>query len=217
MSNYHAIATVTATLRTLLLESLTIPHLSGIKITSKPLDVLEHDGPELRLNIFLYQVTQNSAYQNFDSPTRNASGELAKPPLLALNLYYLFTPSNIDTDELQEIRSQQILSKVMMTLHENPVLTRKKILETRMLSPKIPDKDLDDHLETQIELVKISPHTLSPEETANLFSRFFQIPYRLSVAYLTTVILLQSKVKTKVGPPVQERKLYVTSYEEACY
>jgi hypothetical protein len=209
MTNYHAIATVTATLRDILFENLNIPQFAGIKITSKPLDVLETEGPELRLNLFLYKVTPNRGFQDVELPVRNTNGELVRSPLLPINLHYLVTSFNNDTDELQEIKSQQILSKAMMILNENSILSREKILVTRMNSPKIPDKDLDDHLETQVELVKITPESMSLEEITKLWSSFFQIHYRLSVSYLATLILLDSKKEPKISPPVQERKLYV--------
>jgi Pvc16 N-terminal domain len=96
-----------------------------------------------------------------------------------------------------------------MTLNENPILSRQKILQTRMNSDKIPEKDLDDHLEAQIELVKITPEPLSLEDITKLWSSFFQTHYRLSVSYLITVVLLDSNKKTKISPPVQERNLYV--------
>lgn len=209
MSNYHAIATVTATLRDILFDNLNITQFAGIKVTSKPPDVIESGGPGLRLNIFLYKITINQGFKDRELPLRNTTGELVRHPLLALNLHYLLTAYTNDTDDLQEIESQQVLSKAMMTLNENSILSRDKILATRKNSSKIPDKGLDDHLETQIELVKLSPDSLSLEEITKLWSSFFQIHYRLSISYIATVILLESKKKTKISPPVQERNLYI--------
>ena len=102
----------------------------------------------------------------------------------------------------------------MIALNENPVITREKIRVARLASLEIPHKDTGDHLDNQVELVKVSLHPLSSEEMTKLWSSFFQTHYRLSVAYAITVVLLDSKKEIAPGLPVQERKLYVFPFRE---
>lgn len=209
MTNYHAIATVTATLRNLLYYSLNVPPFGGVTITAKPPDVLEHHDPGSALNLFLYHVVRNSGYENLDIPTHNTSGELVKTPVLALNLYYLLTAYTSKSHELEDIQRQQILAKAMIALNEKPILTRKDIHQARITNDDIPDTDTGDHLDNQVELVKISFQPQSLEEMSKLWSTFFQTHYRLSVSYVATAVLLDSVKEIKAGLPVQERKLYV--------
>src|SRR5512141_2729385 len=104
MSNYHAIATVTATIGQILED--VKKDVTGVVITLKPLDTLGktlNDG----LNIFLYQVTLSKEYKNLDLPIRDRAGELIHQEELALNLHYLLTAYSATNDEL---RAQQILT-----------------------------------------------------------------------------------------------------------
>jgi hypothetical protein len=216
MSNYHAIALATAAFGSLLSDNLS-DFFSGISITAKPPDVIESEMPAVRLNLFLYQIMPNIGYHDFDLPARNSSGELVKKPVLALNLYFLLTAYSNDTGLFQDIQPQQILAKAMMTIHENPILTRDRIHNVHsnniiFLDPTVDANLEDDYLDTQIELVKISPHPLTFEEMSKIWSPFFQTHYRLSVGYLMTVILLDSKRNIKPGLPVQERKIQVLPF-----
>jgi hypothetical protein len=214
MSNFHAIATVTAALHDLLYDSLKAPPLAGIIVTAKPPDKLEAEARKMRLNLFLYHSSPNPGYQTFDLPTRDAMGRLEKTPVLALNLYYLLTADTADKDDLQDIQCQQILAKAILTLHENPILTKKMIRDARMSNTKIPDADTGDNLDDQIELVKISILPQSLEEMTKLWSAFFQTHYRLSVSCLVTVVLLDSKKVIKPGLPVQNRNVYVLPFKQ---
>jgi len=209
MSNYHSIATVTATLRDLLHQGLK-DDFGSIVITAKPLDVLEKGNASLGLNIFLYQILPNNGYQNFALPNRNSKGEFIKNPIVGLNLNYLLTAytneiSDTSLQEIQEIQTHQIIAKAMMTLNENPILDRTRILNVRNSIPILSSTLLDDHLETQLESIKFTYNPLSLDEMTKIWSSFFQIHYRLSVSYLATVVLLESQIKTKVLLPVQER------------
>jgi len=218
MSNYHAVATVTATLQSLLYDSLSAPPFGEIRVTAKPPDKLEAADRRMRLNLFLYHSSPNTAYQTIDLPTRDGMGRLEKKPVLALNLHYLLTADTADKDDLQDIQCQQILAKAMLTLHENPIITRKMISDAfeRIIlvrNPRIPAADTVDTLADQIELLKISILPQSLEEMTKLWSAFFQTHYRLSVSCLVTAVLLDSKKVVKPRLPVQNRKLYVLPFK----
>lgn len=206
MTNYQAIATVTATISNILAD--VSRDVLGTVVTTRPLDVIEGEPAGDRLNLFLYQVMPNNGYGNSDLPTRNKDGELIQRPQLGLDLYYLLTAYATDNDDLQ---AQRILTSAMRILHENPVLTREMIRNTiQVPAYNIANSDLAD----QVELVKISPQPLSLEEITKLWSSFFQTHYRISAAYQATVVLLESKQEPKPTLPVRERLLYVLPFRQ---
>ena len=91
MSNYRAIATVTAVIRDLLLESQIHIEGSSVSVKTYSTDFLKTLTGDT-LNLFLYQVTPNSSYRNHDLPTRSQNGKiLMAKPQLALDLHYLLT------------------------------------------------------------------------------------------------------------------------------
>ena len=93
MSNYMAIATVTAALKDLLQTAAqtSAPHVinDAEVITMRPDDAAKETGS--KINIYLYQVTPNAAWRNADVPTRRADGTLLQRPLVALDLHYMIS------------------------------------------------------------------------------------------------------------------------------
>jgi hypothetical protein len=119
MSNFLAVATVTATLRQMLLPVVG-KDVPGATVTTQRPDAAG-GAQGLCVNIYLYQVTPNAAWRNEDLPTRRTGGELVKHPQVALNLHYLLT---FYGDE-GNLEPQRLLGSVMRTLHTRPVLTSK--------------------------------------------------------------------------------------------
>src|SRR5262245_52289646 len=90
MSNALAIATVTATLQQMLSGAMAKSGVPGAIATNlRPDDEAGLQSPSV--NIFLYQVTPNTAFRNADLPTRRADGTLLRRPQAALDLHYLLT------------------------------------------------------------------------------------------------------------------------------
>jgi hypothetical protein len=88
MSNFLAIATVTAALRQ------TLNAVAGIDVPGAEVTTMRPDEPtntDARVNIYLYQVTPNAAWRNADLPTRRNDGGLVQRPQVALDLHYLLT------------------------------------------------------------------------------------------------------------------------------
>jgi hypothetical protein len=206
MSNFLAIATVTATLKRILQQEVA-DEVPGAIINAKPPDTIVT--PPNGLNLFLYQVTWNNGYSNFDVPTRNSEGDLKHRPLLGLNLHYLVTAYGSGNDDLS---AHKVLASGMRVLHETPILTRDAITKTieDITDPLAGLTDSD--LAKQIEAVKLTHHPLSLEELTKLWSSFFQTRYRISVSYEATVVLLDSKKIPKPSLPVSERTVYVLPF-----
>ena len=70
------------------------------------------------------------------------------------------------------------------------------------------DKILESGLKEQVESVKIIHKSLSVEELTRFWSLYFQTNYRLSLAYLATPILIESKKEPVYPLPVQERRIF---------
>ena len=208
MSNFLAIATVTAALSQVLWESV-VPDVSGATVTTlRP----NGDGggmPATGVNVFLYQVTPNGAWLNADLPTRRGNGDLIQRPQAALDLHYLLT---FYGDE-SLLQPQRVLGSVVRTLHARPVLTRDLIRRTIAkvdFAPFLANSNLAD----SIEAVKFTPIPLSLEDLSKLWSVYFQTPYSLSVAYQGTVVLIESEESTHGALPVRARNIYVVPFRQ---
>jgi hypothetical protein len=211
MSNYLAIATVTATLKELVdvtLKNEKPPINFDFEVTTKRPDAKDNQpSDKARVNIFLYQVTPNAAYRNEDLPTRRSNGEVAQRPRVALDLHYLFTVFDADEGKLE---AQRLLGSVARTLHAHPILTRddiRDVITDPQYSFLAPSNLADD-----IELVKFTPTSISLEELSKLWSVFFQIPYALSVTYQGTVVLIEAEAAPRVALPVLKRNIVVLPF-----
>jgi hypothetical protein len=209
VSDYRAIAAVTATIADILGAVLT--DVSSANITIEPPDVAMRGKGSPGVNVFLYQVTVNTGYANMDTPTRSSDGTLVKRPRLALNLRYILT-SYADGNDLL---AHEMLASAMRTLHEHPVLTRDEV-SSAIQSPHFPSslKLSGSDLADEVELVKLSPLQLSIEELTKLWSSFFQTNYRVSTAYEATVVLIDSVLEPQPSLPVESRQLLVVPFQQ---
>jgi hypothetical protein len=203
MSNYLAVATVTATL------SRTLAAAVGTDVPAVDVTTLRPDeAPERGVNVYLYQVGPNGAWRNADLPTRRDDGRLVQRPRVALDLQYLLS---FYGDEAQ-FEPQRMLGSVVRTLHTRPVLTREMIRDT------VSDPDnaflAKSNLADEVELIKFTPSSLSLEELSKLWSVFFQVPYALSVAYQASVVLIEPEVTPQGALPVRERNVYVMPFRQ---
>jgi hypothetical protein len=194
MSNALAIATITATLRNLLMHGVTLDQdLADATVTMQPPDRARQNGSNAnQLNLFLYQATPNAAWRNMDNPRRVHAGETAVPPL-ALNLYYLVTAYGRDNDA-QRPFSHQLLGRAMSILQDHPLLGPDELKGALAGS--------DVH--TQVERVRFTLQPLTLEEIVKLWSGF-QTHYRLSVAYEASVVLIDSALPSRSPLPVLTR------------
>jgi len=184
MSNALAIATVTETL----LQQLTaVVHADPPVVAGANVATLRPDAPTglpiPGVNIFLYQVAPNLAWRNADLPTRSSNGTLLRRPQVALDLYYLLTFYGDDTF----LEQQRLLGAVTRSLHANPVLQRADVQIAQSVA-FLRGADLAD----QTELVRFTPIHFSLEELSKLWSVFLKTDYVLSVAYVASVVLIDT-------------------------
>lgn len=197
MSNYLAIATVTAALQ----QALASP--VGQAVTGAIVGFNRPDPNDSRaplVNIFLYQITPNGAYRNADLPTRRSDSSLAQRPQAAFDLHYLFTFHGND----DKLEPQRLLGAVTTTLHAQPLLSMDNINNAETAFSFLAGSGL----ESQIERVRFTPTALTLEEFSKLWSVFFQVEYSLSAAYQASVVLMESSDTPVAAPPVLAPNLY---------
>ncbi|MBN1203500.1 MAG: DUF4255 domain-containing protein [Myxococcaceae bacterium] len=182
MSNHLAIATVTAALR-LRLEQDLQAHLTGASATTiRPISPPSTSLPAPGVNIFLFQVTPNTALRNEALPTRGSSGQLLQRPVIALDLHYLL--SFYGTETKQE--PQVAMGIVARSLQAQPTLTRTLIEQAVAAASHLEGSDLVDSLQQ----VRFFPTMASVEDIWKLWS-VFQTPYVLSATYQASVVLIE--------------------------
>ncbi|MFF5004166.1 DUF4255 domain-containing protein [Streptomyces phaeochromogenes] len=211
MSNALAVAAVTSTLTHVLDEALAAQDSGGVPGVHTT--TLRPDMPTNTargVNVFLYQVTPNAAWLSDDLPTRRPDGTALLPPQQALNLHYLLT---FYGDEAA-LEPQRLLGTAVRTLNARPVLTRQVV---RKAVQHAIDEDPASYLkfadlDEQVDVVRFTMLPLNLEELSRLWSTFFQVSYRLTVAYQASVVLLSSEVDARTALPVRTRRVDVAPF-----
>lgn len=195
MSNSLAIATVTKALAQIV-QGGVAKVVPGADVKTERPDQTQSGA---RVNLFLYQVTPNATLRNAGLPTRDADGRVTMRPNTALNLHYLLS---FYGDE-KKFEPQRMLGGAVCGLLSEPVLSRTRI------SNASHDQN-GDHLDQSnlvdaFEQVKITLLPLTLEELSKIWSLFYQIPYALSIAYLATVVVIETDDSAQTILPVLKR------------
>src|SRR5215212_8560251 len=207
MSNFLAVATVTATLSRALTTAVAAD-VPGATVTTLRPDDSTNGTPATGVNIYLYQVAPNAAWRNTELPTRRDDGGLIRRPRVALDLLFLISFYGSEV----QLEPQRLLGSVVRMLHTRPVLTRQMIREA------ISDPNnaflATSNLDEEVEQIKLTPSSLSLEELSKLWSVFFQVPYTLSVVYQASVVLIEPDAPLQEALPVRERNVYTLPFRQ---
>jgi hypothetical protein len=197
MSNFRAIATVTATLQHVLQSGVQSDVPGAGVSTMRPSDTAGANVPPTRVNLFLYQVSPNPHRNNLDLPTRNQQGDLVQRPQIALDLHYLMSFYGDDGG----LEPQRLLGSTVALLHSQPLITRAQIEAAVSDASKqfLANSDLAD----QPELVRFTPLAMSLEELSRLWSVMLQVQYVLSVAYKASVVLVERPLTPRPSLPTR--------------
>ena len=213
MSNVLAIAAVTQILKDLLHDALIdgdAIEMTGadVSVTALPPDRIVNDDPAqqaTQINLYLHRVTPNAALRNADLPTRDASGRLLCRPRLALDLHYILTVVSAD-----ELHPEILLGYAMQLFHEHAILPRERIREALTISgpemalPGPPGMIQAAAIADQIELIKITPRSLSMDDMSKMWTAL-QASYRTTVAYDVSLVLIEREQPTRPTVPVLTR------------
>ncbi|HLO86904.1 MAG TPA: DUF4255 domain-containing protein [Nostocaceae cyanobacterium] len=208
MSNYLAIATLTATIQRTLQASIQTD-VDGARVTTLRPDRLNSGSPEAGVNIFLYDVLFNPAWLSADLRRRHSEEKYIKQPQSGLDLYYLLTCYGNDV----ELEPHRLMGSIVRTFNSKSIITQDMVRET------IADSTFtflaDSNLADQMEIMYIIPTELNVEELSKIWSVFFQTPYSLSIAYKASVVLIDSGEIPAKPLPIRNIQPHVTPYQPA--
>jgi Pvc16 N-terminal domain len=203
MSDFRAIATVTATLQRVLQTALQADVPGATVSTVRPGEGANTNLPTTGVNLFLFEVCVNPHRSNEHLPTRNAAGTIVQRPQIALDLHYLMS---FYGDELT-LEPQRLLGSALAYLQSQPVLTRAQIASAiaDASKPFLKSSNLAD----QDDLVRLNPMTLSLDELSRLWSILLQTHYVLSIPFKASTVIVERNVATSPALPVRETRLAV--------
>ena len=214
MSNALAISGVTAVLQyylTGVYSGLSALFGGTVTISSQAPDILQNTfssgATQNQVNLFLHQVTHNSAWRNVDLPSLAPDGktQLRNPPL-ALDLHYLLTAYGS-----YDWQAEALLGYALLLLHERPVLSRDDVRKalnsaTSAHLPQLATALGATGLADQIEMIKITPATLGREEMAWLWTAL-KADYRPTFPFQVSVVLMYQPANIAFALPVMRRRV----------
>jgi len=205
MSNFRAVATVTAALQRVLQSAIQADVAGATVTTVRPGEASSANLPTTGANLFLYQVSQNPYRSTDDLPTRRSSGDVVQRPTAALDLHYLMS---FYGDDLK-LEPQRLLGSAIAFLHSQPQLTRAQIQAAAgdASKPFLAGSDLAD----QPDLVRFTPMSLTLDELSRLWSVFLQTHYVLSTTFRASAVLLERALTPRPSLPTRELRLAAVS------
>lgn len=209
MSNHLAVAMATAALSRTLSEALAAGLPGGVDsavvTTLRPQTLAATDAAARGINLYLYRTVPNGAASAAELPARRSDGTLAARPLQAVDLHYLLTFSGDDTS----LEPQRLLGLAVTALAVRPVLSREVLRRTVQEAVQADPRTWQQYadLDQQPDIVRLSPLPLDVEDLTKLWAMLFHSPYRLSLAYQATVVLLEGDAALAPVPEVRERTI----------
>jgi hypothetical protein len=148
-------------------------------------------GGNVRLTVFLYDVSVNAHARNDERPRIDETTEAEYP--LVLDLRYLLTAYPARGNQSpgggggpsQASDQHSVLGRAMQTLHDNSIVEGSRL-----------EGSLDDELQLSIEP---DPR----DEVMNIWSTFSEEPFRPSVSYLATPVVIDSTREREVTRVVE--------------
>lgn len=203
MSDFTAIAGVSSTLRTLLLDRMQDWTDSPVLVTVAPPDVTLTGAAGRRVNLYLYQITENGYLKNQEIPGQGQPGAYGHPPL-SLDLYYMVTAyGESDTGLEGDLHAQQILADAMRVLHDFPTITGELTI-TRPRAGVIDTPILNPSLQNEFERIKIILQPTTLEDFSKIWTALPETNFRRSVAYQVSVVQIESQRPRRLPKPVGE-------------
>jgi hypothetical protein len=209
MSNYQAIAGVSRTLRTLLLDRM---EAAKPTVTIAPPDLAVTSVSGRRVNLFLYQISENGYLKNQEIPGQGNPGAYGHPPL-CLELYYLMTvldPEESEITQDSDGMAQELLGDAMRVLHDHAIVSE-DLRITRAGMAGVGDPILDSSLRGEFERIKITFQPVSLEDLSKIWTALPKVSFRRSVAYQVSVVQIESRRTRRLPMPVETRRIHVTT------
>lgn len=177
--------------------------LASVIVTVGPLD---RPGDAPRLNWFLYRVDPSAAFRNMEPPQTGWGTRRGRPPL-ALTLRYLLTadPGELSEEGEEDDTVHAALTAVMSALHDAAILGP----ATRIAdSPDRTVADVAPALDGLVEPLRITAEAVPFDALTALWSAE-SVPFRLSVGYEVSLVIVPSQAPFVAASPVQQRRIGV--------
>lgn len=199
MSNYLAVATVTAILQRILQSTVQLD-IDGVRVTTLQPRNIGNGTPETGINLFLYHVARNPALNNADAKPFRSQGTPIKRQT-AVDLYYMISFYGNDT----ELLPQRLLGSVVRTFNDYSTISVEAIQEA-LADPTYRFLE-GSNLANQLQQLLIVPLEMNLDNLSKVWSVFFQAPYMLSLVYKVTVVTIEGDESLKRALPVSDRNL----------
>jgi hypothetical protein len=196
MASWNAIAATTRAILGLLEES--YPREFG-KLAFSPAQVSEFAGDKVPADGFtlcLYRVSINGSVRNL--PPRTAANGVRFRPSLPVDLQYLLTPWAGDVE-----KQQRLLGWSMRQLEDNA------ILPSGLLNRFLKEPDVFRSEET----VELFFEPLSLTDFTNVWDKL-KPRMQTSANYVARMVLIDSDIELREGPPVQTRVFDIAKVTE---
>lgn len=155
---------------------------SAMKTELESIEVIVFDSPaEIRdikspmISLFLYMVSEYSAYQSLNTPLENT---ITSSPMF-IKLHYLITPY-AETKETEQI----LLAKILAITHDSPVLSGSKLCGC-----------LD---ETGNQELKLVYESLSLADFNKIWTRLVGADYRASLSFTVEPVQIPSSKQVEI-------------------
>lgn len=193
MSDYTAIADVGETLIDLLIGKMKDLDLDDSSIVLVSPGEIQTNNT-IRLSLFLYQVSENVHMRNqelqiFDPVTLNY-------PPITLDLFYMLTsyPSLGNPDVTERTKDEHsILGRAIQVLYENSIIA---------------GTALKGNLSEKYDELHITMSYLSLDDITKIWNTFGDIPFRPSVFYLVTPVMIDSTRMVSTQRVISQEKNY---------
>ncbi len=199
MSNYLAVATVTAILQRILQSTVQLD-IDGVRVTTLQPRNIGNGTPETGINLFLYHVARNPALNNADTKPFRSQGTPIKRQA-AVDLYYMISFYGNDT----ELLPQRLLGSVVRTFNDCSTVSLEAIQEA-LTDPTYRFLE-GSNLANQLQQLLIVPFEMNLDNLSKVWSVFFQAPYMLSLVYKVTVVTIEGDESLRRALPVSDRNL----------
>lgn len=193
MSNSLAIAAVTTTLQSLINQGVRNT-IDSVTVTTLTLEKAQANSDSNQINLLLYHVMPKLELGQQQTQPRGKPKKNKKASL-ALDLYYLVVAYG---EKENEAKSHVLLGQVVQVLYDCAKLSPGEIEVAT--AREYPDSDLH----RQLESIQITPVALSFEEMSKVW-QVMGSPYRPSMAYKVSVVMIDSMVPVGGAMPVLAR------------
>jgi len=205
MATHAAIAAVSRTLRTLLLDRMVIP----ASVSLAPPDVTVDGIDGARVNLYLMQLIENAGLKNQEIPSSGHPAAYGHPPL-SLNLRYLVTThSAMETQPDADLNAQTLLGDAMRVFND----FGNRLDNLTIVNPAagaVGDPLLDPVLEDEFERLRIVLHPATLDDITKVWSAISATNFRRSVVYEVTVVQIETPQPRVRPQPVETRRILMT-------